>query len=141
MKDALGAPRILLAAFTGALYLLEHFEILFTRQYRIDIRVFGGLAENSRDKKLNPDLVIQLGLGEDETQADRISKEGLTYLAKLRGEFRDVPILVISRHSASYALENVRQAGGSAFLQQGSPDEVDRFIKQVEELLKTKTAG
>lgn len=127
--DAQRAPRVLLAPYTGSKDVVEHFRVLhFEHNFDVDLKL-GAMPHGEYD------LIIQMGLGPD---PERI--KGLSYVRILRNAFPKTPILVVSGHDPSYALEEVRRYGADDFVQKNAPHEMELFMERVRALLTRKTA-
>jgi|GEM_PF-4272511 len=126
-----GKPHVLMAPYTYLPDIIDLHDVL-TKEFgcEVSIRSKSEITETSGPY----DLVIQMGLDAEEKK-----ELGLEYLRLLRQKFGSTPILVISGHDASYALEEVLEHGATDFL--ARKHEPHEFIRKVKELLQTKTAA
>lgn len=117
-----------MVAHTGYQYIVHHFEMLLKIGCRPVISSF--IKNEVQNVAGTFDLVIQMGLGE---KSEHLL--GLEHVKWLRKRYAQTPILVISGHDPSYALEQVRRAGATDFLKRTVANEEEVFIYKVRELL------
>ncbi len=128
-QDAKRQLRVLLAHYTGSKHVVECFEVLYMQLgYYVDIKLLGAIGDQY-------DLIVHMGLGPDEAKL-----EGLEHVQELRKQFPKTPMLVVSGHNPSYALEEVKRYGADDFLRKNDSGDTTEFVRRIEALLQNKPA-
>jgi DNA-binding NarL/FixJ family response regulator len=126
-------PKVLLANFTVFQDNVAHFSIITdTLGYFAEV-IGRSSLEYGRDK--GPyEVIVQLGLGDTESGE---KKEGLEFIQKLRKQFPQTPILVISRQEESAVRDEVLKCGADDYLYRTATDEPTQFIYRLNKLIGT----